>query len=94
MFFFKHKDYVKDKPSVLIAEPSLKEIPLEEEDQFLVLACDGLFDVMVHQEVVDFVLERFERNLDTTQSSKELVEAAYEKGSTDNITVLIVDLRR
>jgi len=91
--FFKHKDYVKDKPSVLIAEPSLKEIQLVDGDQFLVLACDGLFDVMKHQEIADFVLERL-ADQDMTQISKELVEIAYEKGSTDNITALIVDLRR
>eukprot|EP01103_Thecamoeba_quadrilineata_P002428 TRINITY_DN12389_c0_g1_i1.p1 TRINITY_DN12389_c0_g1~~TRINITY_DN12389_c0_g1_i1.p1 ORF type:complete len:429 (+),score=103.63 TRINITY_DN12389_c0_g1_i1:38-1324(+) len=92
--FFKHQDYVKGKPVLLIAEPYVAEIKLCEEDKFMVVACDGLLDVMNHQEIVDFVLQR--RNQEDNPRleivARELVEDALDRGSSDNVTVMIVDL--
>ena len=40
------------KPLV-IAEPEVVCFDLEDGDEFLLLACDGLFDVMTNQEAID-----------------------------------------
>lgn len=37
----------------VVAEPECRAIDLEPDDAFLLLACDGLFDVMTNQEACD-----------------------------------------
>ena len=42
-------------PPYITAEPEVIRRPANTNDQFMVIACDGLWDVMSNQEVVDFV---------------------------------------
>ncbi|XP_058897280.1 protein phosphatase 1F [Kogia breviceps] len=63
-------------------------------EDYLLLACDGFFDVVPHQEVAGLV----QSHLIGQQGSglhvaEELVAAARERGSHDNITVMVVFLR-
>jgi serine/threonine protein phosphatase PrpC len=46
---FKSEVYTKGKPSGLIATPSVRTVELQPGDEFLLLACDGLFDVLGYQ---------------------------------------------
>ncbi|BFZ57758.1 mgpp2cl-1, protein phosphatase 2C-like protein 1 [Savitreella phatthalungensis] len=58
------------------------------EDEFMILACDGLWDVCTDQEAVDLV-----RGIeDPNAASKVLVEHALREYSTDNLTVMVVRL--
>jgi len=91
--FFKHKDYTKNKPSALTATPDIVSYTLSGDDDFAVLACDGLWDVMSHQDVVEFVLPRL-KDLDNPQEvTRQLVEEAFKRGSQDNITTLIITFK-
>ncbi|QIW95364.1 hypothetical protein AMS68_000882 [Peltaster fructicola] len=55
-------------------------------DEFLILACDGLWDVCSDQEAVDLV-----RNIhDPQAASKALVEHALARFSTDNLSCMLV----
>ena len=67
---------------------------LTEDDEFLILACDGVWDVMSNQ-VVDFgkyiqiqmvVIQMKNLVIET------LVDEALKRGSTDNITTYVVRL--
>lgn len=44
--------------SLVIAEPEIRLLGLAPQDEFLLVACDGLFDVFSSQEAVDFVRAR------------------------------------
>ena len=57
-------------------------------DKFLILACDGLWDVLNNQDAVDFILDLETRNYKGNYA-KALAEYALDKGSMDNITVII-----
>lgn len=78
--------------------PDIFRYELETNDKFLVMACDGLWDVMSNQEVVDYILEEFDKlkkNKTTNGGgrnniAKLLGEYAIQKGSFDNITIIIV----
>ena len=60
-------------------------------DQFLVLATDGLYMRMTNEEVRDVVLGNLALPLD--QLAALLANTAIERGSPDNVTVTLVDLR-
>lgn len=70
------------------------------QSQFLIIACDGVWDVMEDQEAVDMVREHLGTGAGATApphskaktAAQVLVDAAMAKGSSDNITVLIVFL--
>lgn len=60
-----------------------------EDDKFLILACDGLWDVCTDQEACDYI----QNDLDDPQRCSELlVDFALEQGSTDNLSVIVVNL--
>jgi serine/threonine protein phosphatase PrpC len=76
--------------------PDLYRYKLTSNDNFMVLACDGLWDVYSNQDVVNIVLEscydmtgrtRINQNINI---AKKLAELAIAKGSTDNISVIVV----
>ncbi|RDA94510.1 hypothetical protein CP533_2718 [Ophiocordyceps camponoti-saundersi (nom. inval.)] len=55
-------------------------------DEFIIIACDGLWDVCSDQEAVDLI-----RNVhDPTAASKLLVDHALSRFSTDNLSCMIV----
>lgn len=67
-------------------------------DKFLVLACDGLWDVLSNQDVINFVLFRMSEitHLETCDNAGKnnialmLGKHAIEKGSEDNISISII----
>lgn len=77
--------------------PDLFLRKITDKDKFIVIACDGLWDVMSNQAVVNFILHfcydsfgnRINEKLDI---AKKLVDYAIAQGSTDNISVIIVFL--
>lgn len=77
------------KPAVT-AEPEITETILSKEDEFLVMASDGLWDVVSNDEVVSIIRDTVK---EPGMCSKRLVTEAAERGSKDNITVIVVFLR-
>ncbi|TYZ62202.1 hypothetical protein PybrP1_009795 [[Pythium] brassicae (nom. inval.)] len=75
---------------LVIATPEIAELQLAKHDEFLVLASDGLFDVMAPQQVVDFVRKKLAQHGNAQHASEELVSHAISIGSTDNVSAVIV----
>ncbi|MED6208703.1 hypothetical protein PIB30_047812 [Stylosanthes scabra] len=78
--------------SPLIADPDIQVVTLTEEDEFLIIGCDGIWDVMSSQEAVSFVRRGLRRHDDPQQCAKELVKEALRLNTTDNLTVIVVCL--
>lgn len=75
---------------LVVATPEILEHEISRSDEFLVLACDGLFDVMSPQQVVDFVRKKLAQHGNAQHASEELVSHAINIGSTDNVSAVIV----
>lgn len=80
-------------------KPDVFRYKLDKNDKFLVMACDGLWDVLANWEVTNFVLlqcydnttkNRINKNVNI---AKKLAEMALQKGSSDNITVIVIFLK-
>ncbi|XP_065833467.1 protein phosphatase 1A-like isoform X2 [Oscarella lobularis] len=61
-----------------------------DDDQFVIIACDGIWDVMENQEAVDFVAKRMQIVDDLTKVASDMVDECLYRGSKDNMTVIIV----
>ncbi|KAI0930216.1 hypothetical protein AcV5_006988 [Taiwanofungus camphoratus] len=73
----------------VVGSPYTTETELSEEDEFLILACDGLWDVVDDQAAVDLV----RGTTDPRRAAEDLLDNAYKNYSTDNVTVLVVRFR-
>lgn len=74
----------------VICEPEIVSKKIVNGDQFLILACDGVWDVLSNQEAVDIVRNQLTQSDDLTAAADALVQAAYKAGSTDNISALVI----
>uniref|UniRef100_A0A2P2MH90 Uncharacterized protein MANES_06G041800 n=1 Tax=Rhizophora mucronata TaxID=61149 RepID=A0A2P2MH90_RHIMU len=74
----------------LSAEPELELITLNQEDEFLVIGSDGLWDVFSSQNAVDFSRRRLQEHNDVKLCCKQMVEEAIKRGATDNLTIVMV----
>ncbi|CAK9090373.1 Probable protein phosphatase 2C 3 (PP2C 3) [Durusdinium trenchii] len=84
---------------LVIAEPEIRVEQLTPEDEFLFMACDGLFAVFSCQEAVDFLHSRLAamppNEQDPQRAVQDIVhEAIHERRSRDNVTALLVTFRR
>lgn len=75
---------VSPEPEFFIKE----RIP--EEDEFLVLACDGVWDVMTNQDICDFISGRLKVNNNLETVCNEVIDTCLHKGSRDNMSIIII----
>lgn len=86
-----HMEGMKDRDGgPLSAEPELISTKLTEEDEFLIIGCDGIWDVFRSQNAVDFARRRLQEHNDPVLCSKDLVDEALKRKSGDNLAVVVV----
>ncbi len=71
-------------------EPDIKIEERKAEDQFIVLACDGVWDVMSNDDICDFVLKNHMRYPDLGYLGAAILDECLKRNSKDNMTVNIV----
>jgi len=76
----------------VIGEPGVNSFDLDGTEEFVVIACDGLWDVMDNDSVIAFVKKHQEENKTQEGISKALVTHCMDIGSNDNISCLVVFL--
>ena len=81
-------DVKRECPSV-IATPDVFTYDLQGYSHF-VLASDGLYDVCSDEEIITFIQERKGTRLN--RIAHQLAKHAKQKGSMDDITVIIIEL--
>ena len=81
------------------SEPDLFSYKIEDGDKFMIIACDGLFENLSNQEVVNFVLEYTDMGTgkikkkvidDNINIATELANFSIKKRSEDNISLFVV----
>lgn len=85
----------------VIPDPEVTIISRRPEDQLLILASDGLWDVVNNQEACTLAMRCMQKARDkgacetnaARLTATVLARAAIDRGSRDNITVVVVDLR-
>jgi serine/threonine protein phosphatase PrpC len=79
---------------LLSAEPTTMQRPISTADRFLILACDGVWDVLSGQQACDSVRAALEESEgDPNAAARKLAGDAYKANSEDNISVIVCKLR-
>ncbi|EQC35558.1 hypothetical protein SDRG_06848 [Saprolegnia diclina VS20] len=94
-FWFKRNEEGKPEKKpwehLVIAEPCVNVQPRDHvKDEFLVLCCDGIYDVMSNEQVQRFVRDRLKSGKSPKDVAELLMDECLNKGSRDNMSVIIV----
>jgi len=97
---YKKKPELGPEKQMICSTPDLIVEPITEDDEFIVLACDGVWDVKTNQEVCDFVGPRLKQGQEIPKIIEALLDdciAADPKETHglggDNMTCVVVQLR-
>eukprot|EP01084_Bolivina_argentea_P306294 529275_1 len=82
---YKHK-----KVDGLICEPHIIKHKLSSKDEFVIIACDGLWDVLTPKHAMKECRRSLRHNADCTVAAKKLVDLATKKLTTDNVSVMVI----
>jgi protein phosphatase 2C family protein 2/3 len=96
-FVYKTNTGIPSEEQTVTANPDILIRNIAEDDEFIVLACDGVWDYMSNEQVIDFIREGISNRLGLSQIAENLLnECASEKDdgskkpSFDNMTMIIV----
>eukprot|EP00884_Botryococcus_braunii_P007934 jgi/Botrbrau1/17141/Bobra.0157s0038.2 len=97
---YKGNQLLKPADQIITAEPDIVKIELEEGDRFVVLACDGIWDVLSNQQAVQFVAERLDQQESLVSIASAILDHCLatdprlSRGiGCDNMTLVIVKFK-
>ncbi len=92
-FRFKMNDDVSHENQKVSITPDLVVCPRSQKDEFLVIGCDGIWDVMENQECAETVQSIIDSGEDDLGSLCEtMLTTCLDKQSKDNMTICVVSL--
>ncbi|XP_068647445.1 probable protein phosphatase 2C 11 [Aristolochia californica] len=96
---FKQNKFLPAEKQIVTANPDINIVDLCDDDEFIVLACDGIWDCMLSQQLVDFVNEyiNVESNLSTVCErvlDRCLAPSTAGGEGCDNMTMILVQLKK
>jgi len=71
-------------------EPAIRSTDVTPAHKFLILACDGLWDVMTHQEAADFAQKQKAQGKSAKETAQALVRESLAKKTEDNVTCIVI----
>lgn len=86
-----------DLKKYVIAEPDIASMNLQGDEEYMILGSDGLWDVVSDEESVQLVRDAVNaRGCAASEEhlSKMLVQEAWDRGSNDDVSVIVVDLKK
>jgi len=96
---YKKKGDLKPEDQIICSTPDVLIKELTPDDEFIVLACDGIWDVMTNQDVCDFVRPLLMENMDLGKIGQDLLDRCISPDpqttdglGTDNMTAIVVKL--
>lgn len=84
-------------PHCIVARPDIFEFEIASDSDFVILACDGIFDVLDNQEVAAGVwdhLRKYAKQLGLKEAcrlaAENVMKLSFDKKSMDNVTVIVI----
>eukprot|EP01016_Furgasonia_blochmanni_P050341 TRINITY_DN776_c0_g2_i2.p1 TRINITY_DN776_c0_g2~~TRINITY_DN776_c0_g2_i2.p1 ORF type:complete len:337 (+),score=100.29 TRINITY_DN776_c0_g2_i2:71-1081(+) len=92
---YKKNSSLKVDQQLIIAFPEIKVRTLTEDDKFIIMGCDGIWETMTNQKIVDFVDERLTQGLPLTRVVEDLLDANLASDTSmgtgcDNMTSILI----
>lgn len=96
-FIFKRNPDIPESEQMVTVVPDVREVPLTDQDEFVVIACDGIWDVMTREQVVEFIRGEIGDHGDVALTCERLMDACVATSPAglgcDNMTVVIIQFK-
>ncbi|KAI9597308.1 phosphatase 2C-like domain-containing protein [Syncephalis fuscata] len=95
-FEFKQNKLLSDEEQIVTSNPEITEHQITDKDEFIVLACDGIWDCLTSQKVIDYVRRGIAARMPLDKICERIMERCLAKESDlggvgcDNMTITIV----
>jgi len=95
---YKKDSNLSEKEQLITAYPDVKTRELTADDEFFILGCDGIWEILSNQDIVTFVGERLKKLPMISNVCEELMEKIVAPDTAtglgcDNMTCIIVSLK-
>ncbi|KAK9684274.1 hypothetical protein RND81_10G198300 [Saponaria officinalis] len=95
---FKRNKVLPAEEQIVTANPDIRTVELSDDAEFIAIACDGIWDCMSSQQLVDFVREQ----LKSQSKLSAICEAVFDRclapaaggEGCDNMTMILVQLKK
>merc|ERR1719414_297981 len=84
----------EEKCRGLVCEPEIFRAEVVDDTEFLLLACDGIFEEITSKEAGQIVRRRLRAGYDSKAAAETLVKHAVKRKSPDNVSVIVVLFKR
>jgi len=91
-FYYKTTESLPAEDQQVSVKPDISVSERRASDQFIILACDGIWDVMQNQEVAKFVMDAAKAGKPLATICEAVIDRCLDLGSRDNMSVIIVAL--
>lgn len=85
-FDYKRSTELKQSEQLVSPEPDMHILDRSKEDQFLLLACDGVYDVMTNDEIIAFVLHHLAIEPRLSKICSDLIDTCLNKVTSHSLT--------
>lgn len=92
-FEYKNVEGMGPCEQLVSPEPEIFAEERDPADEFLVLACDGIWDVMSNEDLCDFIRNRLQIVPSLESICNQVIDTCLYKGSRDNMSIVIVTFR-
>ncbi|KZT73787.1 PP2C-domain-containing protein [Daedalea quercina L-15889] len=96
-FDYKRNEALSPEAQIITCDPEIVEHEMTDEDEFLIIACDGIWDCLTSQQCVDVIRLMISQGKDLSQVCEDICELCLAPDTNsgagigcDNMTILIV----
>ncbi|KAI4379861.1 hypothetical protein MLD38_006105 [Melastoma candidum] len=96
---FKQNKFLPAEKQIVTANPDINILELCEDDDFIVLACDGVWDCMSSQQLVDFIHDQLKEETKLSVICERVLDRCLAPSTAsgegcDNMTMILVQFKR
>ena len=100
---YKQNKKLKPEEQMITANPDIKEVNFEDDIEFVIIGCDGIWDCLKNQEACDFVSKKLKENPEIKVSKivEEMLDSIIAKDlytengiGRDNMTCIVIVFKK
>ncbi|MCD7446371.1 hypothetical protein HAX54_005979 [Datura stramonium] len=95
---FKQNKFLPAEKQIVTADPDINIVDLCDDDDFIVLACDGVWDCMSSQQLVDFIHEQLNSESKLSAVCERVLDRCLAPTAggegCDNMTMILVQFKK
>lgn len=96
---FKQNKFLPPEKQIVTAYPDVTAVELCDDDEFIAIACDGIWDCLTSQQLVDFIHEHLKNESSLSSVCEKVLDRCLAPSTAggegcDNMTIILVQFKK